>query len=137
MEKAFKKPNFAPTMMAAVPYRDMERAAQAILGNFPEAPCLPVMTRSIRWLLEGVPCLIIDCQKRQVLFSLSSEREEELFEFYDKYERGELDYFATTPQTAPFFYGMLEKLKESRPPELKWVVFCTAGAVLLGDLIRR
>lgn len=39
MEKEFVKPKFAATMMAAVPYRDMEKAQQIILENFPEAHC--------------------------------------------------------------------------------------------------
>ena len=29
------------------------------------------------------------------------EREEELLEFYDRVEQGDLDYFAITPEAAP------------------------------------
>ena len=137
MGKVFEKPNFAPTMMAAVPYRDMERAGGVILKNFPEAPCLPVMTRGIKWMLEGIPCVVIDRENRRILLDPSPERESELLEFYDRYIEEDLDYFATTPETAPFFYGMFERLKRSRPPELKWVIFHTAGPLLLGDTIRQ
>ena len=137
MEKVFEKPKFAATMMAAVPYRDMERAGDVILKNFPEAPCLPVMTRGIKWMLEGIPCVVIDRENRRILLDLSPERESELLEFYDRYIEEDLDYFATTPETAPFFYGMLERLKRSRPPELKWVIFHSAGPLLLGDTIRQ
>ena len=131
------KPNFAATMMASIPHRDTERAIETILTNFPEAPCLPVMTRSIRWLLEGIPCVVIDREKRQIFLDPSPERENEILEFYDRYEQEDLDYFATTPQTAPFFYAMLETLNNARPPELKWVVFHTAGPVLLGDMLKQ
>lgn len=137
MGKIFDKPNFAATMMAGVPYRDIKKAIQVILENFPEAPCLPVMTRTIKWMLEGIPCLVIDRKKRQFLFDLSPSREKELLEFYDKYYQEDLDFFATTPQTAPFFYAMLEKLKEVRPPEMKWVVFHTSGPVTLGNVIKQ
>ncbi|MBW1798939.1 MAG: hypothetical protein JRJ21_11210 [Deltaproteobacteria bacterium] len=137
MEKVFERPKFAATMMAAVPYRDMERAGDVILKNFPEAPCLPVMTRGIKWMLEGIPCVVIDRENRRILLDPSPERESELLEFYDRYIEGDLDYFATTPETAPFFYGMFERLKRSRPSELKWVIFHTAGPLLLGDTIRQ
>jgi len=137
MGKKFAKPNFSATMMAAVPYRDMEKAEQVILENFPEAPCLPVMTRSMRWLLEGIPCLVIDRKKKQVYMAQPEDREEELLEFYKRYDEEDLDYFATTPQTAPFFHSMIEKLKQDGPGEMKWVVFHTAGPVLVGDMLKQ
>ena len=40
-----ERPRFAGTMMGAVPYRDMDWAAEIILECFPEAPCLPIMTK--------------------------------------------------------------------------------------------
>jgi hypothetical protein len=137
MDKIVEKPNLAATMMAFVPYRDMQRAIQVILDNFPEAPCLPVLSRTIRHMLEGIPCLVFDREKRQVFLDPSPEREQELFEFYDRYEAQDLDYFATSPKTAPGFYALLEKLKENRPPQLKWVAFQTAGPVLLADAVKQ
>lgn len=137
MDMTADKPNFAATMMAYVPYRDLERAIQVVLDNFPEAPCLPVLSHSMKHMLEGIPCLVFDREKRQIFLDPSPERERELLEFYDRYEEQDLDYFATTPKTAPGFYALLEKLKEARPPELKWVVFQTAGPVLLADAIKQ
>ena len=113
MDMIAGKPNFAATMMAYVPYRDLERAIQAVLDNFPEAPCLPVLSRSMKHMLEGIPCVVFDREKRQVLLDPSPEREQELLEFYDRYEEEDLGYFATTPKTAPGFYALLEKLKEA------------------------
>ena len=137
MTKKIQKPNFAATMMGAVPYRDTERALDAIIGNFPEAPCLPVMTRGIRWVLEGIPCVVINREKHEILLDASPERENEIIEFYDRVESDDLDYFATTPKTAPFFYAMIERLKNKRPPEIKWLVFHTVGPLLLGDMLKQ
>lgn len=137
MISKFAKPKFAATMMAAVPYRDMKKAEEVILESFPEAPCLPVMTRSMRWLLEGIPCLVIDREKKQIYMAPPEDREEELLEFYSRHEREDLDYFATTPETAAFFHHMIEKLKKDGPREMKWVVFHTAGPVLMGDMLRQ
>jgi hypothetical protein len=136
MEKKFEKPKFAATAMSFVPYRELRRGVEAVLRNFPEAPCIPVMTRSIRWMLEGMPCIYIDREKRQILLDLSPEREQELLEFYDRYEADDLDYFAIHPETAPFLYAMLDALRENRPEGLRWVVFHTAGPLILGDTIK-
>jgi hypothetical protein len=137
MGMAFDRPNFAATMMAYTPYRDIQWAIRVILDNFPEAPCLPVLSRSMKHMLEGIPCLVFDREKRQVILDPSPEREQEIFEFYEKYEKQDLDYFATTAETAPGFYALLERLKEARPHELKWVAFQTAGPVLLADVIKQ
>jgi len=137
MRQIHKKPFFAATMLGAVPYRDIGKASEVILKNFPEAPSLPVLTRGIRWMLEGIPCIVIDREKRQVYMVPPEEREEELLEFYERYDQGDLDYFSTTIQTAPFFHKMIEKIKEARTSELKWVVFHSAGPVLLGDTIKQ
>ncbi len=137
MAEKIQKPNFAATMMSSVPYRDTERALDVIIENFPEAPCLPVMTRGIRWVLEGIPCVVINREKREILLDPSTERENEILEFYDRFESGDIDYFATTPEVAPFFYAMIERLKNRRPPEMKWVVFHTIGPLLLGDMLKQ
>ena len=123
--------------MGVVPYRDIERAARAILTHLPEAPCLPALTRSIRWMLEGIPCLVFDRARRRVYFDLSPEREEEIIAFYDRCEADDLDYFATTRAAAPFIHAMLEILRKRRPPELKWIIFHTAGPLLFGDFLKQ
>ena len=137
MEKTHQKPCFTGTMMGVVPYRDMDRAARIILECFPEAPCLPIMTRSIRWMLEGIPCLVFDRKRRIVYFDLSPEREGEIVDFYERYEAQELDYFATSLEIAPFLHQMIARLRDHRPPGLKWVVFHTAGPLLLGDTLKQ
>ncbi len=132
-----EKPRFAATMMGAVPYREMDRAVEIILECFPEAPSLPIMTRSTRWMLEGIPCLVFDRERRIVYFDLSTEREGEILDFYDHIEADDLEYFATTAKTAPFFHDMIERIKCSRPSELKWVLFHTSGPLLFGDMLKQ
>ena len=129
------KPCFAGTMMGVVSYRDMEWAARIILECFPEAPCLPVLTRTIRFQLEGIPCLVFDRERRIVYFDLSSEREKEILDFYDRYEADDLDCFATTPEVAPFYHQMISYIRDNRPSKLKWVVFHGPGPLLFGDVI--
>ena len=132
-----EKPCFAGTMMGAVPYREMDRAAEIILECFPEAPSLPIMTRNIRWMLEGIPCLVFDRERRIVYFDLSTEREGEILDFYDRIEADDLDYFATTSKAAPFFHQMIERIQGSRTSQLKWVIFHTSGPLLFGDMLKQ
>ena len=107
MDMKVQNPQFTATMMSYVPYRDVGRAVRAIMENFPEAPGLPVLSRSMKHMLEGVPCLVFDREKRQVLMDPSGDRERELLTFYERYEAQDLDAFATTRDTAPGFYAVL------------------------------
>lgn len=132
-----EKPFFSATSMAFMPHKDVQRAVDVILENFPVAPCLPVLSRSIKHMLEGIPCLVFDRVKKQVLLDPSPERESELLEFYDRVEADDLDAFAITKETAPGFYALLDRLKEEPPEGLSWVAFQLAGPVLLGDVIKQ
>ncbi|MDP8229289.1 MAG: hypothetical protein P9M15_07545 [Candidatus Electryoneaceae bacterium] len=137
MEKTQKSPEFAATMMGAVPYRDMDYTADVILKNFPEAPRIPIMTRSIRWMLEGLPCIEINREKGQIIMVPPEEREGDVVDFYERVEREDLDFFAISEEKTPSFTTMLEKMKEAKLPELKWVTFQIGGPIVLCDSIKQ
>jgi hypothetical protein len=123
--------------MAFLPHRDLERAVSLILENFPEAPCLPALSRSIRHMLEGLPCLVFDREKKRVLLDPGPEREAEIIEFYERVEADDLEAFATSRETAPGFYALLDRLQADPPENLRWVAFQTAGPVLLADVLKQ
>lgn len=125
-------PRFMATHLAAVPHRDPDQVCDLILKNFPEAPCIPRLTKSTRMYLERIPCLVVDSEKRKLWFDLSPAREKELLEFYDRYESGDLDYFGISPESAPGMYALLEKLRVRRPKELRLVHVQTPGPVTWG-----
>jgi hypothetical protein len=131
------RPFFAATSLTMVPFRDMAKTARLILENMPEAPVLPVMTRSYRWLLEGFPCLVIDPEKRTVSMAPPEQREAEVLEFYDRVEKDDLDHFATTPETAPFYEAMLDEFSRAHTPDLKWIAVQIPGPVILADTWRQ
>jgi len=137
MEKTQRSPEFAATMMGAVPYRDMDYAADVILKNFPEAPRIPIMTRSIRWMLEGLPCIEINREKGQIIMVPPEEREGDVVDFYERVESEDLDFFAISEEKTPSFTTMLEKMKEAKLPELKWVAFQIGGPIVLCDSIKQ
>jgi len=137
MREIIEKPRFTAAPMGAVPYRSMDRAIGSIFSHFPIAPCLPVTTRSSRWMLEGIPCLIVDRRKRTICMDCTQERENELLEFYDEYEKGNLEYFGTSHETAPFIYGAIEWVRRNASEQMKWFLVHLAGPPLLGDIIKQ
>ena len=125
-------PRFIATHLAAMPHRNLEQACRVILQYFQEAPAIPRLTRSTRMYLEGIPCLVVDSEKRRLWFDISPQREKELLEFYERYEADDVDYFAISRDYAPGMYAMLERLKEERPSELRIVHIQTPGPVSWG-----
>lgn len=137
MNRLRERPRFSATLLSMVPYETMEKTAEVVLEHFPETLRLPVVTRSFEWISEGMPCLEADWEKGEFLMVPPEEREQEVIEFYEKVEREDLDSFATTPKTASFYYDMLERIKRSRPPELKWISYQIPGPIVLGDTIKQ
>src|SRR3989304_3597228 len=95
------QPRFMATHLAAVPQRDSKQVCRLILDHFPEAPCLPRLTRSTRMYLEGMPCLVIDSERGKLSFDLSPEREHELLEFYERVIADDVEYLAISEAPAP------------------------------------
>lgn len=120
------KPRFMATTLESVPHRDVEEACRVMIRNFPEAPNIPRITRSYRIWTEGTPCLIIDREKKELRFELSS-RESELVEFYNRYLAQDLDYFAISPELDPALYKLAEMFKEKPWTELKLIHFHVPG----------
>jgi hypothetical protein len=126
---------FMATHLAAMPHRDPTQACRVILQYFQEAPAIPRLTRSTRMYLEGIPCLVVDSEKRRLWFDISPQREKELLEFYERYEADDVDYFAIGREYAPGMYAMLESLREERPSELRMVHIQTPGPVSWGLIV--
>jgi hypothetical protein len=118
------------TALSTVPFRDPEEACRIMLENFPEAPCVPKLSLSLRRYIDGMPCLVIDPKKRRISFDLS--REDELHVFYERCLADDLEYFAMNPKYTPGFYTFLEILKQSPPPELKLVHVGLPGPLTWG-----
>jgi len=118
------------TTLSTVPFRDPHAACRVMLENFPEAPCVPKLSLSLRRYIDGMPCLVIDREKRRITYDLA--RDNELHEFYERYLAQDLEYFAMDPKYTPGFYAFLEILKQSPPPELKMVHIGLPGPLTWG-----
>ncbi len=106
------------------PHRDVQRACQVILEYFPNAPELPIMGSGGRYLIDGMPCLVIDEEKRRAYFDTSDpERvEEELTQVYQRYLDEDIDFFAIRPEHGRGIYAMLEMLRglETKPQLIRF-----------------
>lgn len=129
------RPQFMGTTMEGMPHKNVEEACRVILLYFPEAPCIPRLDGG-RLYIEGMPCLKIDREKKQVSFDLSSERESELIEFYERYFSDDLDYFAISPKSEPTLYKLAEMFKEKPWPQLKLIHFVVIGLYTWGFMIK-
>jgi hypothetical protein len=82
--------------------------------------------------LEGIPCLVVDKEKRRLWFDISPQREHELMDFYEKYAAQDLDSFAISREWAQGMYTMLEMLQKHLPGQLTLLHIQTPGPVSWG-----
>ncbi len=129
------KPKFMATTLGGIPHRNVEEACRLMTDNFPVVTPVPILTRSIRIWVEGMPCVKIDKEKRQVSFQVSG-RENELAEFYDRYLSEDLDYFAIRPELDPALYKLGEMFKEKPWPQLKFILFHLVGIYGLSTAVK-
>jgi hypothetical protein len=124
------QPRFMATTLPTMPHRDPVKACRAILENFPEAPCVPRLSLSLRMFMEGMPCLRVEGEKRQLRYDLS--RQEELQRFYERVLSSDVDSFAMSPQYAPGFYALLDAFRQAAPPQLRLVHIQMPGLLTWG-----
>ncbi|MFP4573916.1 MAG: hypothetical protein ACLFNW_13195 [Desulfobacterales bacterium] len=129
------KPKLMACSLPGMPHRDLDQACRVMMNNFPEALPVPFITMSRRIFTEGLPCLKIDREKRQLIFETTG-RENELVEFYDRYMAQDFDYFAISPKLDPGLYRLSELYAQNPWPELKYIHMDFPGLFTWGLLIK-
>ena len=123
-------PRFMATALPTIPHRDPVKACRAVLESFPEAPCVPRLSASLRMFMEGMPCLEINPEKRQVRYDLS--RQEELQRFYECVLSADVESLAISPKYAPGFYSLVDFLKQGAAPGLRMIHIQMPGPLTWG-----
>lgn len=126
------KPHFMSHTLPGAPFRDIEKGCRVMADNFGEAVMLPIFAKGIRHLLGGMPCLVIDSQRRRLYFDISPSREEELVQFYDRYVAQDIEYWAISPQESKGMLEMLDLLRARQSKQLKLVMCGAPGPFTLG-----
>lgn len=109
------KDSLRVTGIGSVPFVDADEACELILEFCPQIPYAPQLTKRdprenmFLQFSENLPCLVADCEKKQVLFDDTQDREKRLLEFYDYIAHNCYDYFRISPEYAQGFYRLLEK----------------------------
>lgn len=85
------KPKFLATGIGSMPFDNPEHAVAISLSRTPEAPFWPQLPKidlneqmEIQYS-EGLPCIIIDREKRRMYFDTSGDYSEKFAEFYEAY----------------------------------------------------
>ena len=129
-------PEFMTFALQGMPHRDLDEACRLMLRSFPEVPTVPNLSRSMRRVIEGMPCLSIDDERKVLSFDFSQGRDSELVEFYERYLSQDSDYFAIDPRYEPGLYKLAQMVEEKPLPELRLVHCGIVGPYTAGFIIK-
>lgn len=102
-------PKFLATGIGSMPFEDPARAVEVVLKAVPEAPFWPQLPRlglneqMDAQYTEGVPCIVLDQEKRRVSFDLSGDHSDAFAQFYGAY----LAAAETAPQQADWSFAAI------------------------------
>jgi len=132
------KPQCLATAIGSLPHKDPSAACDVILENIPEIPIWPQLPKTdfreemeIQYS-EGVPCVVLDEEKRRMYFETSRDATSDLEKFYENYLAENLDYFKISPLFSRGIYEMERKLTEKPLPFLKYFKNQVTGPVTTG-----
>ncbi len=107
------------TAIGSLPHQDVERACEIVLESFPQIPAWPQLPRlNLRESMyiqvsEGMPCLILDEEKRKVYFQTKGDITGELEKFYEKIIEDKVDHFEISQEYAAGFYFFIDLLRKN------------------------
>ena len=119
------KPKFLPTGIGSMPFNNPDYAVDISLSRTPEAPFWPQLPKidlteqmEIQYS-EGLPCIVIDREKRRMYFDTSDDYSEAFAEFYESYMiamdpdegTGDCSAMAISPDFARGIYAFEKRLQ--------------------------
>ena len=119
------KPKCLGTAIGSLPHSDPAKAVEVVLGAIPEAPIWPQLSSTgineqmeIQYS-EGMPCAVIDREKKRMFFETSGDHSEQLAAFYEAYMgamdpdagTGDCSSMAISPAFSKGIYALESKLK--------------------------
>ncbi|MCF6148420.1 MAG: hypothetical protein E3K37_07150 [Candidatus Kuenenia sp.] len=134
--------NFAATAIGSLPHADVECATDLMFETLNEIPCWVQLPKydlredmCIQYT-EGLPCSIIDKEKKTVIIDDSQETAFGLEKFYEAYLKNDPDQFQISRECAVGFYAMLDHLEKSRPPSLRALKGQVVGPITLAGSLK-
>ena len=142
MDKMVFKPKFMATGVGSMPFKNADYAAELSLQRFKQAPFWPQLPKirlneqmEIQYS-EGLPCIVIDKQKKRMYFDTSGDYSEQFAEFYEAYMlamdadegSGDCSALAISAEFSEGIYAF-EKQLQKNTEKLPFVKVQTTGPV--------
>ncbi|MBM4055908.1 MAG: hypothetical protein FJ264_14845 [Planctomycetes bacterium] len=134
--------DFAATAIGSLPHVDVECATDLMFETLREIPCwvqLPKYgTREDMCIqyTEGLPCSVIDKEKKTVSIDDLKDTASGLEKFYEMYLKNDPDLFQISRECAVGFYAMLDHLEKSRSPSLRALKGQVVGPITLAGSLK-
>jgi metal-sulfur cluster biosynthetic enzyme len=119
------KPKCLATAIGSLPHADPQKAVDVVLANIPEAPIWPQLPATgmneqmeIQYS-EGMPCVVIDREKKRMYFDTSGDPSDALAGFFEKYMvamdpetgDGNCESMKISPEFSQGIYALEARLK--------------------------
>jgi hypothetical protein len=119
------KTNCTATGIGSLPYTEANKAVDTVLASIPDAPIWPQLPRlglheqmEVQYS-EGMPCVVIDEEKKRMYFQTSGDHSEAMAEFYEQYMaamdpesgNGDCSALAISSDFSKGFHAMESRLK--------------------------
>lgn len=131
-------PRCLATAIGSLPHRDSSEACDVVLKNIPEIPIWPQLPNidfreemEIQYS-EGLPCVVLDEEKRRMYFDTSGEITSDLEKFYENYMQENFDHFKISPEYSRGIYEMEKRLSEKDRPSPKYFKSQLTGPITMG-----
>jgi len=117
-----------------MPYLDPETAVSKMLRAFPSIPAWPQLpNRSFLENMyvqysEGLPCLVVDRDRKKIYFDTERDTMQEMEAFYGRVIAGDLDAFAIGRDYASGFHCFVERL--SGDSRARAALSCVKGQIV-------
>jgi hypothetical protein len=130
--------SLAATAVGSFPHAEAGAACELILASFPEVPLWPQLpATSLQEQMEiqfseGLPCTVIEPEKRRMYFETQGDPSAALEQFYENYLAENLDYFAISDQYSRGLHAMRQHLIQRDHSSLKYFKMQVTGPVSFG-----
>lgn len=133
------KPKFLSSGIGSMPFSDPAKAVEISLSQldapiWPQLPALGLHEQMEIQYSEGMPCVVIDEEKKRMYFDTNQDYSEAFAEFYEAYMmamdpdegNGDCSALAISPNFSKGIYALEEKLKADGA-KLPWLKVQTTG----------
>jgi hypothetical protein len=131
-------PQGLATAIGSMPHTDPSDACDIILNAIPEIPIWPQLPNAnfreemeIQYS-EGIPCVVLDEEKKRMYFETEKDITSEFEVFYENYMAENLEHFKISGEFSRGILEMETKLTKKIPPGLRYFKNHVTGPITVG-----